>query len=126
MAGCCWHAEFAAGGWESAWSNGKPAYRCRHGRTTASAPSPQPPKNAYVREDRIVAHLPVLHLLLSGPAGGKRRRRTRHGIDAQYQAAGDVISYLREQQVILIFDPVPGMLHAGTGEGVQTITLKAS
>jgi len=25
---------------ESAWSNGKPAYRCRHGHTTASAPDP--------------------------------------------------------------------------------------
>ena len=37
-------------------SNGKPAYRCRHGYTTASAPDPSRPKNAYVREDRIVLH----------------------------------------------------------------------
>jgi hypothetical protein len=27
---------------ESAWSNGKPAYRCRHGHTTASKPGPDP------------------------------------------------------------------------------------
>jgi hypothetical protein len=38
---------------ESAWSHGKPAYRCRHGRTTAAPPSGDRPGNAYVREDRI-------------------------------------------------------------------------
>ena len=111
---------------ESAWSNGKPAYRCRHGHTTASAPGPERPKNAYVHEDLIVAHLPAFYLLLTGPAGGQRRRRTRRGIDVRYQAAGDAISYLREQQIILIFDPASGTLHAGTGEAAQTITLKAS
>jgi hypothetical protein len=111
---------------ESSWSNGKPAYRCRHGHTTASAPSPQRPKNAYVREDLIVAHLPALHVLLAEPAGGQRRRRTRRGIDVRYQAAEDAISYLREQQIILIFDPASGTLHAGTGETTQTITLKTS
>jgi site-specific DNA recombinase len=67
----------------SAWSNGRPAYRCRHGgRTTTSAPSPQQAKNDYVREDRILAQLPALHLLLTraeapaarggGPAGDER------------------------------------------------------
>jgi site-specific DNA recombinase len=31
---------------ESAWSNGKPAYRCRHGHTTTAAPpDPERPKN---------------------------------------------------------------------------------
>jgi site-specific DNA recombinase len=52
---------------ESAWSNGKPAYRCRHGHTTAGPPDPERPKSIYVREDRILPHLPALHLLLSGP-----------------------------------------------------------
>ena len=47
---------------ESAWSNGKPAYRCRHGHTTASRPGPGRPKNAYIREDRILPHLAALHL----------------------------------------------------------------
>jgi site-specific DNA recombinase len=111
---------------ESAWSNGKPAYRCRHGHTTASAPTPQRLRNAYVREDRIVAHLPALHLLLTEPAGGIRRRRTRRGTDVRHQAAEDVIGYLREQQITLTYDPAAGTLHAGTGEALQTITLKAS
>ena len=113
---------------ESAWSNGRPAYRCRHGRTTAAKPDPGRPKKAYIREDRILPHLPALHILLKGepPAEG-RRGRTRRGIDARYQAsAEDVISYLREQQITLAYDPAAGALHAGTGETTQTITLQAS
>ncbi|HEX5290099.1 MAG TPA: zinc ribbon domain-containing protein [Streptosporangiaceae bacterium] len=53
---------------ESAWSNGKPAYRCRHGRTSAMAPEPAWPKNTHVREDKLLPHLPALHLLLTSPA----------------------------------------------------------
>jgi hypothetical protein len=41
----------------SAWSNGKPAYRCRHGYTSAARPDPGRAKNAYVREDQILPHL---------------------------------------------------------------------
>src|ERR1035441_7146085 len=51
---------------ESAWSNGKAAYRCRHGHTSAAPPDPGRPKNAYISEDRILAHLRALHLLLTG------------------------------------------------------------
>jgi hypothetical protein len=66
-------------------------------------------------------------VLLTEPAGGQRRRRTRCGIDVRPPVtAEDVAGYLREQQIILILDPSSGMLHAGTGETVQTITLKAS
>lgn len=65
---------------ESCWSNNRPAYRCRHGHSSASAPAPPDrPKNMYIREDRILPHLPALHPLLAGdaPAAGRRRRRTR-------------------------------------------------
>ena len=65
---------------ESAWSNGKAAYRCRHGGTSAMAPDPSRPKNAYVREDKLLPHLPALHLLLTSPAT-RARRRTRAGAD---------------------------------------------
>ena len=111
---------------ESAWSNGKPAYRCRHGHTTASAPSLERPKNAYVREDRILPHLPALHLLLTGPAGQTRRRRTWRGTDVRYQTAEHVIAYLRERQITLAYDPADGTLRAETGGTAQTIILKAS
>ena len=54
---------------ESAWSNGKPAYRCRHGYTSATRPGPGRPPNTYVREDQILPHLAALAILLAGPAG---------------------------------------------------------
>ena len=114
---------------ESAWSNGKPAYRCRHGHSTASKPDPDRPKNAYVREDRIMPHLPALHLLLTltGRGGERRRRRTRSGTDVRRQASpDDVIGYLREHQISLTYDPAAATLLAGTAEAAQTITLEAS
>jgi hypothetical protein len=86
----------------------------------------------YIREDRILAHLPAAHLLITGTegregAGGRRRRRTRHGTDVRYQpTAEDVIAYLRERQITLTYDPANGTLRAGTGQAAQTITLKAS
>jgi site-specific DNA recombinase len=110
---------------ESAWSNGRPAYRCRHGHSSASVPGPERRKTAYVREDRILPRLPALHLLLTGPATGTRRRRARRGTDVRYRAAEDVIRYLREQQVTLIYDPAAGTLR-GNGEAGQAITLKGS
>jgi site-specific DNA recombinase len=113
---------------ESAWSNGKPAYRCRHGHTTASTPDLSRPKNAYIREDRILPHLPALHVLLTGTSlAGGRRRRTRRGADVRQQVSPeDVTGYLREQQIILTYDPATRTLRAGTGEAATTVTLEAS
>jgi hypothetical protein len=114
---------------ESAWSNGKPAYRCRHGHTTASPSDPGRAKNAYVREDRIVAHLPALHLhlLLAGAGGSEaqRRRRTRRGADARHQASPeDIIAALRNNDVTLTFDPAAGTLHAEGAAAIQMVTRK--
>jgi len=50
---------------ESAWSNGKPAYRCRHGYTSAARPESGRPGNTYVREDQILPHLAAIAILLS-------------------------------------------------------------
>jgi hypothetical protein len=113
---------------ELAWSNGRAAYRCRHGHTTASAPAPGRPKNAFVREDRILPRLPALHMLLSGASAAEgRRRRTRRGTDVRHQASpGDVTMYMRENQITLTYDPATGTLHTGTAGAVQTITLEAS
>ena len=54
---------------ESAWSHGKAAYRCRH----AAGPGPAGER---LREDRALAQLPALCLLLvsAGPAEARRRR----------------------------------------------------
>jgi hypothetical protein len=54
---------------ESAWSNGKAAYRCRHGHISASSPDSRRPRNTYVREDQILPHLAAISVLLVGAAG---------------------------------------------------------
>jgi site-specific DNA recombinase len=113
---------------ESAWSNGKAAYRCRHGHTSAAVPDPGRPRNAYIREDRILPHLAALYLLVTGtePADS-RRRRTRRGADARPRAgAEDVIGYLRDRGITLIYDPAAGTLQAGTCEAAKTAIRKAS
>ena len=113
---------------EPAWSNGRPAYRCRHGHTTAAPPDPDRPKNAYVREDRILPQLPALHLLLTGAdPGTRRRRRTRRGMDTLLAAGGggDVIGYLHEHGILLTYDPAAETLQADTSDAKTTV-MKAS
>jgi DNA invertase Pin-like site-specific DNA recombinase len=113
---------------ESAWSNGRAAYRCRHGHTSAAPPHSARPANAYIREDRALAQLPALHTLLSGaPPAQERRRRTRRGVDARSHASPqEAISYLRENKITLTYDQAAASLRAGTGGPAKTITVKAS
>jgi len=114
---------------ESCWSNGRPAYRCRHGYSSASAPDPARPQNLYIREDRLVPHLHALHLLLDGPApdAARRRRRTRRGADVHRPASDeDIIGYLRARQITLTYDPRTGTLQADTPEAVTTVIGHAS
>ena len=111
---------------ESAWSNGKPAYRCRHGHTSAMAPDPARPKNTYIREDKLLPHLPTLHLLLTTPAV-RARRRTRAGADVTGTAnPGEVIGYLREHEITLTWNPASAALQARGTEIAKTVTIKAS
>ena len=114
---------------ESCWSNNHPAYRCRHGYSSASAPDPVRPKNLYIREDRILPHLPALHTLLTGtgPAVTRKRRRTRRGADVHRPASDqDVIGYLRARQITLTYDPRTGTLQADTPEAATTVIGHAS
>jgi hypothetical protein len=108
---------------ESAWSNGKAAYRCRHGRTSAMAPDPSRPGNTYIREDKLLPHLPALHLLLTSPAV-RPRRRTRAGIDVRSTASpGEVIGYLREHEIALTWDPAAAALQARATRTAKTVTV---
>jgi DNA invertase Pin-like site-specific DNA recombinase len=113
---------------ESTWSNGKPAYRCRHGHTSALGPDPGRPRSAYVREDRVLPHLPALRLLLNGtepPAA--RRRRTRRGAEVRPAASPEeAIGYLREREIVLTYDRAAGTVKAGTSGAAKTIIMKAS
>src|SRR6266702_4682009 len=111
---------------ESAWTNGKPAYRCRHGRTSAMAPDPARPRNTYIREDKLLPHLPALHLLLTTPAV-RARRHTRAGTDVRSAVSpGEVIGYLREQEMTLTWAPAAAALQARSTETAKTVTVKAS
>src|SRR5260370_1813030 len=79
-------------------------------------------------EDRILAHLPALYLLLTGtePAGG-RRKRTRRGADARHQVSNpELTGYLRDRGITLTYDPAAGTLQAGTCEAAKTIIRQAS
>jgi hypothetical protein len=111
---------------ESCWSNNHPACRCRHGHSSASAPDPARPKNLYIREDRILSHLPAL-LTGTAPATERRRRRTRHGADVRpAPCVEDVIGYLRARQITLTYDPRTGILRADMPEAVTTVIGHAS
>ena len=91
---------------ESAWSNGKPAYRCRHGYTSATRPDPGRPKNTYVREDMIMPRLAALAILQQGrghlPPG---RKQASPQIMAPARSA-DLIEQLRAADISVIYDPV--------------------
>ena len=125
-AGTCWPCGVCGRRMESAWSNGKPAYRCRHGRTSAMAPEPAWPKNTYVREDKLLPHLPALHLLLTSPAT-RARRRTRGGSDVRAAVnPGEVIGYLREHEIALTWDPAATALQARATETAKTVTVRTN
>jgi hypothetical protein len=98
---------------ESAWSCGRPAYRCRHGYSSAAVRDPARPKNAYVREDQILPHLAAIAVLLTGSAGIPG---PDSGGSAQLTGPADgavLIDRLRADGVVLTYDPDGRTLHAG-------------
>ena len=77
------------------------------------APDPARPKNTYIREDKLLPHLPALHLRLTTPAV-RARRRTRAGADVIGTASpGEVIGYLREHEITLTWNPAAATVQAG-------------
>jgi hypothetical protein len=86
---------------ESAWSNGRPAYRCRHGYTSAVGSGPGRPKNLYIREDQILPRLAALVILL---AGQDHREKGLAQLTAPSQAA-ELIDHLRAADLTLTLQP---------------------
>ena len=113
---------------ESAWSNGKPAYRCRHGHTTAAGPDPGRPRNAYLPEDRALARLPALHLMLNQAELPRlRRRRTRSGVDVRPAVSPqDAARFFRENETVLVYDQTAGTLNVGKTDITESVIRKAS
>jgi site-specific DNA recombinase len=113
---------------ESAWSNGRAAYRCRHGHTSAAAPDLGRPKNAYLREDRALERLPALHLILTQAELPRvRRRRTRRGVDVR-AALGpqDAARFFRENETVLVYDHVTETLRIDKTGTTASVVRKAS
>ncbi len=107
---------------ESAWSNGKPAYRCRHGYTSAARPAPGWPKHLYVREDQILPRLAAL-AILRADADHDRRRRKRGSAQVTVPAqAADLIDRLWAAGVTLTCDPDTRTLRADTQHATAVTT----
>src|SRR6266567_7398615 len=104
---------------ESCWSNGKPAYRCRHGHSSAARPDPTRPRNAYIREDQILSRLPALAFLLGVPDDLSRAAGQAEQPAGANAAA--VIGYLRASRGTLTFDPGDCVLRAETQGAVVAI-----
>ena len=99
----------------SAWSNGKPAYRCRHGYSSAARPENGRPKNAYLREAQILPHLAALAMLLRG--GDQARPDGTMQVNAPGEAAG-LIDRLRTAGITLTYDRGTRAIRSGDSDAV--------
>jgi Recombinase zinc beta ribbon domain len=93
---------------ESAWSNGRPAYRCRRGHPSAARPDPGRPKNTYIGEDQILPHLAAMALLLAGDS--QARGTSTVQVTAAARTAG-LIDQLRASGAVLTYDPDTRTIH---------------
>jgi len=102
---------------ESARSNDRPAYRCRHGYTSAASPEPGRPRNTYVREDQILPHMAALAIVLTGDQA--QEGGTVH-ITAPAEVAG-LIEQRRDHGVTITYDPDTQTISTG-GSCPVTVT----
>jgi hypothetical protein len=107
---------------ESAWSNGRPAYRCRHGHTSAASPDPGRAKNTYVREDQILPHLAAISILLAGRTSELRRGERGPGQVTRPADAAALIDQLRAGGIVLTYHPDDRTLRAADHDVAVTIS----
>ena len=101
---------------------------CRRGHTSAAGPDPGRPRNAYRREDRALARLPALHLMLNQAELPRlRRRRTRSGVDVRPAVSPqDAARFFRENETVLVYDQTAGTLNVGKTDITESVIRKAS
>jgi hypothetical protein len=110
---------------ESAWSNGRPAYRCRHGHASAARPDPGRPVNTYVREDQVLPHLAAISILLAGQAGTPARgSRGLARVTGPADTAA-LIDRLRATGTVLTYDPDTRTLRANSHDA-RSVTVGKS
>jgi hypothetical protein len=110
---------------ESAWSNGRPAYRCRHGYCSAAVPDPARPRNTYVREDQVLPHLAALAILLAGQAAAPGCENHGPAHVTGPVGTATLIDRLRADSVVLTYDPDNRTLRADSHDAL-TITIGKS
>ena len=98
---------------ESAWSNGRPAYRCRHGYTSAIRPEPGRPGNTYVREDQILPYLAGHRHPARRPAGTPGRGNLSPARVTGPADTAALIDQLRTGGVVLTYNAGDKTLRAG-------------
>ena len=103
---------------ESTWSNGKPAYRCRHGYTSATRPDAARPKNLYVREDQILPRLAALAILQAGNHHARPGRKQGNSHVTDSGEAADLIDHLRAAGITLTYDPATRTLRTDTEDAI--------
>ena len=112
---------------ESAWSNGRSAYRCRHRRAERDDTGPCPPQE-HLRPRGQTASAPArpappAHQLPSCGPGGAPAPVPTSGSTA---SPGKVIAYLREHEITITWNPAAAALQARATETAKTVTVKAS
>ncbi len=105
---------------EGHWVHGTTGYRCRHGHTSAKDPAAPRAKSVYLREDRVLAKLPLLHHRLPATDQQPVADGTTASSGATASAARptpptpeEVINHLRERALELRYDPEARTLEAG-------------
>ncbi|MFE5122716.1 zinc ribbon domain-containing protein [Streptomyces sp. NPDC056669] len=98
---------------ETHWARHRPAYRCRHGHTSATRPMPGRTPNAYVREDQVLPHLSALLLRLThhDPDGAEPMALIA---SAAPLSSADAVAHLRSEANSLTYDPAARSLTADT------------
>ncbi|MGC0318960.1 zinc ribbon domain-containing protein [Kitasatospora acidiphila] len=95
---------------DSCWSHNRPAYRCRHGRSSATGPRLDGPRNLYLREDHVTPHLPALWIRLTNTEYPQSRPLRGPGLPT----TGEITARLRAASLTLTYDPGGRTLTADT------------
>lgn len=99
---------------EGHWVRSTPGYRCRHGYTSAKNRDLDSPKSVYLREDRVLAKLPLLfHLLAADMAADPVKGASARAARPAPSAPREVIDHLRERALELRYDPRTRTLESG-------------